>query len=151
MARVKVRVAKEPRAFSNSIKYKPNKENHAEPVTIKQELNPDLIKAEKHTLWEIVQAVFRGIVYLGLCFLGYNAALCFAAVIGGGLVILFERLFNSLTNSTALMDTLQGLFNWACAHSSISVTVLVVLYIIGFCWFIYHFVNRVAESIVEER
>ena len=162
------------RALSDSMNYKPNdrfdekwalllrckreqlelentnaktlEENINKPVMDIQESNT----TEKLTPLEIVQGVFRLIGYLVLGFLGYNGVLAFAAVIGYAMVVLFEKLFNSLLNSTALMETLQGLFNWGCAHPTFSLMVLIVAYIAGFCWFVYKFAKNISDNLTEQ-
>lgn len=112
--------------------------------------NAQTIKPEKHTPREIIKAIFRGIQMFGLCFLSYNTALVLVAVIGSGMFWLMNSSFIKLVNSTAFAEIFQSLFNWACAHSIFSVIVLVFLYIIGFLWFIYKFVNESAKEILKQ-
>lgn len=112
--------------------------------------NTQTNQPEKHTPWEIVKGIFRGIGMLGMCFLSYNAALALVAIIGCGMAILMDELFVTLVNSTAFMDVFRNVFNWACAHLTLSVTVLAILYIIGFLWFIYDFVNRLAGDLYKQ-
>lgn len=102
----------------------------------------------KHTLREIVQGIFRGIGMLVMCFLCYNFALFLAAIIAGGTFFIFNEFFVKLTGLSAFTDVFQNLFDWACTHLTLSVTVSAILYIIGFLWFIYTFVMRLAEDII---
>lgn len=101
---------------------------------------------EKHTFKEIVQAVFRGIGFLIVGFLAYNFALVFASVVGYGMFLCSDALFIKLLNYTEFEAPIRNLFGWACAHPVLSITVLAILYLVGFCWFIYKWVSSIVES-----
>ncbi len=134
MARVKVRVAKN---FDNTT------------LSAGVAGNARQNEAEKHTFWEIVQAVFRGLGMLLACFLTYNFGLLVAAALGVGLFGLFDRLCERLS-MISITDVFRDVFAWAQDHAALSVTVLVVLYVLGFLWFIYKFVVYMAEAICEQ-
>lgn len=100
-------------------------------VIIHKKEESDSNQTEKTTFREFVLAIPRVVGWFALCFLLYNIAIgvviSFCCVLG----FLWAKLFDALLNSAALFDTYQSLFNWACNHTTISVIVIAILYVVG--------------------
>ena len=110
---------------------------------------PSHSKKEKLTFLETVQAIFRCIFYLLMCFAGYNFALCVGFLFGYAMVTLFDRVFVSTAGRTPFSDFFVFSLEWMCTHPTISLTVAIILYVAGFLYFIYKFVMNIADSLIQ--
>lgn len=98
----------------------------------------------KVTFAEIPGIVFRGIGLLITAFLGYNFAIAMAVAIGGGMLILLEKAFSTI--GTSIVSTIQSWITWCCQYPTASIVALSIVYVVGFCRFIYSFVMKMAQN-----
>lgn len=105
--------------------------------------------SEKLTFLEIIQAVFRGIKYLLIAFLGYNFALCIGFLFAYAMLTIFDALLDSIAGKTPLSDFFGFLLEWMSVHPTTSIIVAVVLYVAGFLCFIYKLVMSVANGLIQ--
>lgn len=99
-----------------------------------------------------VTAICRFLVIL----LVYNFTILFGLAFGGaigiGTILIIDQIFQKGNSSNAILieflGFLSNLLNWALLHPGISITVLLVAYIVGFFAYICGFAGHVRNNIL---
>lgn len=107
-------------------------------------------KKEKYAFLRIVQYTFKGLIYLGQCFVFYNFGVCMMILFGGGMLFIAEKAFRVLTKSDSLYKTFHDISVWICDHTIISLVAIAVIYIAGYLWYTFRVTNRVVADQSEE-
>lgn len=105
--------------------------------------------SERLTFLEIIQAVFKGIKYLLIAFLGYNFTICVGFSFIYAMLTIFDRLLDSTVGTTLLSDFFGFLLEWIQVHPTLSLTVAIVLYVAGFLYYTYKLAMYVADSLIQ--
>lgn len=91
---------------------------------------------------------FRLIYFISLSFCTYNFALLLSLCFGYAMFKFYNLIFTSITHTNAFSDVLIEVFNFMCLHSTAFLIVFIILYVLGYLWFLYKFVNRIANDII---